>query len=246
MLLPQLKEMTMTAASRKGTSTKEGKTIAWFEREIQAHTPTTSLLDATSLGIWSIAEESGVLAGVWKKHRILQQDLDLAVLSAALGELLAAVVCTASAVDLSLEALMEQQAARVQLQPVKGKAIRAPNTAKISRLPKGHRMEETPTKATLSAEKRPRKIAGEQLAPTSAGASHAQEPVVPTAASRGKGKHSTIPATVELPPSLPAKAKRQRGALSRLDPIQPPLLTEPPMQLTRQHPKRAKVAKHEN
>lgn len=98
----------------------EAISIGWFEHAIITATPKTGILDATSWGIWSLAEEAGVLAGEWKRHRILMQDLDVPLLSQTLGEMLAAIVRTAHAVELSLEDVMVQQVERVQTQPPKG------------------------------------------------------------------------------------------------------------------------------
>jgi hypothetical protein len=102
------------SASRKTSTSPVEKTINWFEHEILAHTAQQSLLDATSLGIWTICEQSGILAGAWKQHRILRQDLNVEQVTAALGELLAAIAQTAHAIDAPLETLMQQQVARAQ------------------------------------------------------------------------------------------------------------------------------------
>lgn len=90
------------------------KTLASFAHEVIAGLPQQGILDATSLGIFSIAEQSGLLSGEWKRHRNLMQDLDLEKVAGALGELLAAIAQTAHAVGISLDAVMTQHLDRLQ------------------------------------------------------------------------------------------------------------------------------------
>ncbi len=104
------------AKIRNGTKAPETKTIAWFQHEIVANTPKQSILDATSLGIFSIAEQSGKLVGAWKQHRLLMQDLDTELVAVALGDLLAALAQTADAIGMSLDAIADQQIEQVRAQ----------------------------------------------------------------------------------------------------------------------------------
>lgn len=102
-------------ATRTTVAPIEANNLGWFEREILNHTPYQSILDATSLGVFTIGEQSGRLVGAWKNHRLLMQDLALDEVSAALGALLAAIVQTAHAIDRPLAEVMQQQVERVHL-----------------------------------------------------------------------------------------------------------------------------------
>ena len=90
------------------------KTIAWFDQTINDVTPTTGILASVDQGIWSIAETAGQLAGIWRRHRNLMQDLDDEAVTQALGELLAAIVQTTQAIGVPLETIMTEQAERMQ------------------------------------------------------------------------------------------------------------------------------------
>lgn len=103
----------MTKAN-KAPLPQPAQPIADFERVMLAHTTQQGVLDAVSVGIWGIAEQSGQLAGEWKRHRNYMQDLDTDKVILALGELLEAVTHTAHAVGVSLEAVMDQQIERVR------------------------------------------------------------------------------------------------------------------------------------
>ena len=98
----------------KVTTPATPKTIAWFEQAITAATPTTGILASVDQGIWSIAETSGQLAGIWRRHRNQMQDLDDGAVTQALGELLAAIVQTAHAIGVPLETIMTEQAERMR------------------------------------------------------------------------------------------------------------------------------------
>ena len=108
------------SAGRKTPSLSDATTIAWFEREIVAHTPQHSILDATSLGVWTIAEHAGLLAGAWKQHRILLQDLNTEQVATTLGALLGAIALTAHAVGIPLEVVLQQQVERVHMTSLPG------------------------------------------------------------------------------------------------------------------------------
>jgi hypothetical protein len=103
--------------SPKATGQQESKTLMWFEHEIVTRTPQVGILDGVSLGVLSIAENAGRLAGEWKSHRILMHDLDTEQVTAMLGELLGAVVQMGHTVGISLESLAEYQVQRVRSAP---------------------------------------------------------------------------------------------------------------------------------
>lgn len=189
----------------KTVATPETQTMAWFEHEIITHTPQLSIFDAASLGIWTIAEQSGQLAGTWKQHRILQQDLDTAKITTVLGEMLAAIAQTAHAIGIPLEAVMQQQVERVHLQTISGvRQRKAPTAPKLPPAPALRVPEPSPAKTTresmpqitATAQKprgRPRKTPSvaatqpaapsvsipQQLRPTRPRKAHAAETIVP-------------------------------------------------------------------
>ena len=61
------------------------KTAEWFEQTVLHATPTTGILDGTDRGLWTLIEQSGMLAGLWRQHRTQMRDLDVAAVSRSLG-----------------------------------------------------------------------------------------------------------------------------------------------------------------
>ena len=182
----------------------QAKTIADFEREIQAQTPRQSILDATSLGIWSICEQAGALAGLWKQHRILLQDLDTAQVTVALGELLGAIAQTAHAIGIPLETVAQQQVARGQA------ALPAPAR---------------PRKAPLATEPRNQSAPPVAKAEMTAIRDEGNGPVIASGKKRGRPRkteaavHLVVPAPSVAAPTAPQRTKRSA-------PIQPTLLSD--------------------
>jgi hypothetical protein len=103
------------AKASKATQHDAPKTAEWFQHAVLQATPTTGILDGTDRGLWTLIEQSGLLAGLWRQHRTLGRDLDVAAVSRSLGECLAAIVHCAHVLDVSLESLMTQQIERMQI-----------------------------------------------------------------------------------------------------------------------------------
>jgi hypothetical protein len=119
--------------ARKVAQPQPPKTAEWFEHAVLNATPTIGILDGTDRGLWTLIEQSGILAGLWRQHRTQMCDLDIAAVSRSLGECLAAIVQCANVLDVSLESLMLQQIehmhkASAEAPKVKFRAI--PSTAK--------------------------------------------------------------------------------------------------------------------
>jgi|GEM_PF-2787592 len=177
------------AHSSKKSIQEEAKTITWFEREILSHKSPHGILDEASIGIWSIIEQSGLLAGEWKNHRNLMHDLDTEKVSLALGTLLSAAVHTAHAVGISLESVMALQVERERV---------ATNT----RQQRGKESGQIP--ATTTARRRDiRTIGVHEVAPVT------EQPIEPA---RRTGRPRKIPIAIEpiairdVPPPAPIDA----------------------------------------
>lgn len=203
------------------------KTIAGFEHEIMAQTPQQGIMDAVSLGVWGIAEQSGQLAGEWKRHRNLGQDLDIAKVTLALGELLAAITQTARAVGVSLEAVMDQQIARARTPALmsararKTPSVMPPTSTTLPPAPPPSNIRALKPSPPLSAKDRPTPVKRQSgrlpLTPSATEAPALFPPerlplaVAPPAVQkkRGRPRTSPEPAVVSLPIAAPV-AKRQR------------------------------------
>ncbi len=119
------------AKTNKHPVPNEPKTLSMLAEEILVNTPKQSILDATSLGIWSIVEQSGILAGAWKRHRIFMEDLDTEQVAAALGAIFAAMVQTTAAIGMDLETVIERQIEQLRTAPTKkGTRVTQPHIVK--------------------------------------------------------------------------------------------------------------------
>jgi len=99
-------------------------TFAGFACQVVAASPPKGVLDAASQGVWGVAEQAGLLAGAWRRHRNLMHEMDVPAVTAILGELLVAVAQTAHALGVPLEVVAQQQLARL---PATTSRVRAPS-----------------------------------------------------------------------------------------------------------------------
>lgn len=216
----------------------EAKPIAWFEQAILAQIPQHGLLDAISLGIWGIAEQSGILAGEWKRHRNFMQDLDVEHVTRSLGALLEAIVQTAHATGISLESVMDLQVKQGHTQPLmrgrqqKASSVRpasaettTPDNSHAGAAPKPLREVEHPTEVKRQPG-RPKKtrLEGEQpKIPQSKGQALSMPPLAARPKRGRPAKQQDKPSV--LHPSTARAPQRVRNVSAPL-PIQPTLLNE--------------------
>ena len=191
------------------------KTIAWFEQAITDATPTTGILASVDQGIWSIAETSGQLAGIWRRHRNQMQDLDEGAVTQALGELLAAIVQTAHAIGVPLETIMTEQAERMRGSAHHGTARTTlpPRTAKNPLTPASAEQKRPPVR-TRTVVEQPVSIAPVPSIPPT----KSQQPQG-NVAQAVSGKHA--PRTDTASPSMAKTKPSQRRQVSTVAP-QPP------------------------
>jgi hypothetical protein len=189
----------------KATTQHDTKTLAWFEHEILMHTPQVGILDGASLGAYAISEFAGNLAGEWKRHRVLMQDLDTKQVTTTLGELLGAVVQMAHAVGVSLESLAEGQVQRVRTAPA---GARHRKTAPA----------EIPAKASAGGEDIPRAPRTTRSSKRTGGTAPS-EPAAPRrgrASTRSQGEASLAPLTkpARSPSRIPRLAPTTKAGSS--------------------------------
>jgi hypothetical protein len=224
------------AKANKAPQHDTPKTAEWFEHAVLHATPQTGILDGTDRGLWTLIEQSGLLAGLWRQHRTLGRDLDVAAVSNSLSECLAAIVHCAHVLDVSLESLMIQQIEQMQ----------RTQTSRTTKPRKETSQSVAPRQPTPI-----RQQAAPSVAPEPPVSTKHRTPVAIGTAKPQKTSPASSQKGSDTPPSLPTVSRQKRTkqttaiAANTLQPAERPQQTPPPLVATQEIPrKRGRPAKH--